>query len=110
MNIEGLEITVVRKRIKNLYLRVLPPDGSISISAPRNVSDKAIQQFVQRKLPWIREKQQQIRTRKRSKPYQLVAGETHYILGQAYRLVIVEKGSRYRIDLRSDEIVFQVRA
>lgn len=109
MNIEGLEISVVRKKIKNMYLRVQPPDGSVKVSAPRNMSEKVIRQFVQQKLPWIRKKQQQIRSRKRHEPYQMVTGEIHYLWGQAYRLVIVDKGSRYQIDLRADEIIFQVR-
>lgn len=109
MNIEDLEITVTRKKIKNMYLRVLPPDGSISVSAPHLASEKAIRQFVQRKLPWIREKQQQVRSRKRTEPYQLINGETHYIWGRAYRLLIVEKGKCYKIELAADEIIFQVR-
>ena len=32
--VDYLEVWVVRKRVKNLSVRVLPPDGRIQVSAP----------------------------------------------------------------------------
>ena len=34
MEINGIEIIIKRKNIKNMYLRVVPPEGHVKISAP----------------------------------------------------------------------------
>ena len=47
------EITVTRKRMKNIYLRVLPPDGKIAVSAPLSVGDAEIRRFVESRADWI---------------------------------------------------------
>ncbi|MBW3090313.1 SprT family zinc-dependent metalloprotease [Bifidobacterium miconisargentati] len=53
MNIDGLEVQVVRKPIKNMYLRIKPPNGEIVISAPRRMSDRTIVDFVRGRRSWI---------------------------------------------------------
>ena len=45
-------ITITRKKIKNMYLRV-HPDGAVTVSAPKRLSDKAIREFVNSKADWI---------------------------------------------------------
>lgn len=51
--VDDLEIRVIRKRIKNVNLRVKPPDGRIEVSAPFSVSDGFIASFVRDKRRWI---------------------------------------------------------
>ena len=55
--VDDLEVWVVGKpRIKNLNLRIQPPDGRIEVSVPRrrfNVADKEVAQFVREKRRWI---------------------------------------------------------
>ena len=34
IKLEDIEAEVVHKRIRNIHLRVLPPDGKVRISAP----------------------------------------------------------------------------
>ena len=46
-------VTVTRKRMKNLYLRVLPPDGRIAVSAPLRTSDAEIRRFIRSRADWI---------------------------------------------------------
>jgi predicted metal-dependent hydrolase len=50
------EITaqLVRKKIKHLHLRVLPPDGAVRISAPQRMDLETIRRFALSKLDWIR--------------------------------------------------------
>ena len=61
MVVHGIEITVQRKNIKNLYLRVLPPDGRLEIAAPCNMNDEAIRAFVESKWNWVQKKQRKYR-------------------------------------------------
>ncbi|OKL48386.1 hypothetical protein BSR28_01405 [Boudabousia liubingyangii] len=63
MIIEGLTVQVQRKPIKNLYIRVVPPDGQVRVSVPRRTSDARIRRFVAEKLDWVRYHQQQLRER-----------------------------------------------
>ena len=46
IEIEGIEITLHRKKIKNLYLRVLPPNGEVVISAPYALPYEELIRFV----------------------------------------------------------------
>ena len=39
ITVEGMAIILERKNIKNMYLRVIPPEGNVKISAPYFVSD-----------------------------------------------------------------------
>ena len=57
MLVGDLKIEVHRKRIKNLHLRVHPPQGRVSISAPKRMSLEMIQTFALSKLDWIKEQQ-----------------------------------------------------
>ena len=61
MNVDGLEVQVVRKPIKNMYLRVKPPSGSVVISAPKRVRDGDIAAFVRARRAWIEANQSKIR-------------------------------------------------
>ena len=51
--IDGMTVTVIRKPIKNMNLRVLPPDGVIQITAPARLPQENIARFVREKRSWI---------------------------------------------------------
>ncbi len=51
--IAGMTVTIVRKAIKNMYLRIKPPNAQIVISAPSRMSQAAIARFVTERKPWI---------------------------------------------------------
>ena len=54
MEISGLQIQILKKRnLKNLYIRVNPPEGNVTVSAPAGYPDEEIKLFVLRKLPEI---------------------------------------------------------
>lgn len=48
-----MTVTIVRKAIKNMYLRIKPPNAQIVISAPSRMSQAAIARFVTERKPWI---------------------------------------------------------
>lgn len=51
--VDELEVWLVHKRVKNLHLRVQPPDGRIEVSAPASVSARFVGDFVRSKRGWI---------------------------------------------------------
>lgn len=55
--IAGMTVTIVRKAIKNMYLRIKPPNAQIVISAPSRMSQAAIARFVTERKSWIEQAQ-----------------------------------------------------
>ncbi len=58
IRIDEIEITVTKKRMKNMYLRIRKEDGSVRISAPHQISDARIKAFAAERIGWVRENQQ----------------------------------------------------
>lgn len=54
LTVAGIPITVTRKqRQKNLYIRINPPEGDVTVSAPADATEDAIRYYVLRKVPEI---------------------------------------------------------
>ncbi|MBT1174335.1 M48 family metallopeptidase [Bifidobacterium sp. LC6] len=53
LTVDGLSITVVRKPIANMYLRIKPPNGDVVVSAPQRMSERTIIDFVRGRRAWI---------------------------------------------------------
>ena len=56
MVVNGVDIEVERKPIKNLHLAVYPPDGRVHVSAPQSYTDEQIKLFVLKKWMWLVQK------------------------------------------------------
>lgn len=54
MRIGDIEITILRKQIKRMYLRV-HDDGRVVVSAPTFVPDSEIRMFIESRKDWISE-------------------------------------------------------
>ena len=59
--VDGLVLQVTRKAIKNMYLRIKPPQGDIVVSAPLQMTDGQIERFARERRSWILAQQQRIR-------------------------------------------------
>lgn len=89
MQVENISIDIVRKNIKNLYLKIRASDGRVCISAPINLKEEDIRQFALTKLNWIRQKQSNFELRlSRPKP-EYLSGEDHYYQGDRFTLNVV---------------------
>ena len=106
--IDGLCVTIVRKSIKNMHLRVLSPNGEIQITAPNRLSVSQIDRFVREKRGWIEARQQQLAERPAATNPAFADGQTVYLWGGSYTLRL-EEASRGRSTLRrGQEIVLSV--
>ena len=107
IKLEDFEAEVAHKRIKNIHLRVLPPDGKVRISAPFRTKNEVIYKFAYSKLDWI--KKQRIRISNNThESFQYINQETHYFRGRKYQLKVQEKKGRPAVQLLNDWIVLQV--
>lgn len=106
--IDGLCVTIVRKSIKNMHLRVLSPNGKIQITAPNRLSVLQIDRFVREKRAWIEAQQQRLSERPAATNPAFADGQPVYLWGEAYTLRL-EEASRGRSALRrGQEIVLSV--
>ena len=76
IKLEDLEAEVVHKNIRNIYLRVLPPDGKVRISAPFRTKNETIFKFAFSKFYWISKQRIMIRHNARQS-LQNINQETH---------------------------------
>lgn len=51
--IAGMTVAIVRKPIKNMYLRIKPPNADIVVSAPQRMTERTIIRFVTERKTWI---------------------------------------------------------
>ena len=95
MIVNGIEINVTRKNIKNMYLRVKAPNGSVNVSAPKFVSDDEIYNFVASKMDWILKKREEIANTDYIPKLKYVNGEKHFLWGEEYTLQLIENNVKH---------------
>jgi hypothetical protein len=100
LTVSGIKVEVVRKDIKNMHLGVYPPHGRVRVAAPRVVSDEAIRLAIIEKLGWIKRQKAKFTEKPRQSQREMVNGESHYFLGQRYRLRVHEHDAPARIAVR----------
>ena len=100
ITVSGLNVEVVRKNIKNLHLGVYPPLGRVRVAAPLAVSDDAVRLAIVGKLGWIKRQRAKFQAQPRQSQRRMVSGESHYFMGQRYRLRVVEGSTPMRAVLR----------
>jgi predicted metal-dependent hydrolase len=104
-----ITVTVVQKQIKNVHLRVSPPSGAVSISAPLRMNLDTIRGFAISKLDWIKKQQAKLRHQVRVTPRAYIDRESHDLWGKSYQLNLIETDAPARIELQPDQILIQVR-
>jgi predicted metal-dependent hydrolase len=88
--VSKIQVTVVRKAIKNLHIGVYPPDGRVRVAAPEHTPDAVIRAAITSRLGWIRKQQRRFEGQARESRREMVSGESHWFLGRRYRLSVVE--------------------
>lgn len=107
-NWDGISVTVIRKRVRNIILRVRNPDAEVVISAPAGISASSIQKFVISKKKWIGKHRERILNSVPVAEKEYSTGEIHLLFGKEYRLRVVEKTGLKTPEVLKDEIVLPV--
>ena len=105
----GIVLEVIKKDIKNVYLRVCPQTAAVRISAPLRMSMDTIHVLVLSKLDWIRKQQQKLRDQTCGTRSKYRDWESHYLWGKRYQLDVVEMDAAPRVTIKDNTIVLQVR-
>jgi len=109
IEIGDISISVTRKDVKNVHLSVHPPDGRVTLVAPRSTRIDAARAYAVTKIAWIRQQRESLLTQARETPRQFVGRETHFLWGRRYLLRVIEKDEKPQIKLDHRTIHLQVR-
>ncbi len=110
IQIGSVEALLIHKGIKNLHLAVLPPIGSIRVTAPLGMTDEAVRSLLTTRLVWIRKQQEKFKGQERQTPREYVSGESHYLFGERFRLELQEKEVSSNVEIkRKSNIILTVR-
>ncbi len=101
ISVNGLAVEIVRKNIKNLHLGVYPPNGRVGVATPLRVNDDAVRRAVISKLGWIKRQRARFDAQSRQSQREMVSGESHYFLGQRYRLRVVQRAGPAKVIVRN---------
>jgi predicted metal-dependent hydrolase len=105
IRVSGLAVQVVRKDIKNLHLGVYPPNGRVRVAAPLRVSDEAVRMAVVTRLAWIKRQRAKFAGQSRQSAREFITGESHYFLGQRYRLNVVVQDGTAHVAIRNNRTI-----
>ena len=108
LKLDDIDAEVIQKKIKNLNLRICPPDGKIRISAPLHVSQEKICKFAFSKLEWIRKQRTRMHNQVRPLPERFLENESHYFCGQAYPLKIIINNNSPFAELSDQQIILNL--
>lgn len=108
MLIENITVTVEKKNIKHMYMRILPPNGDVKISAPSHISDREIIDFVKSKKDWILKKQKYIIENDIAAPYKYDNGEKHPLWGKEYELQLISNVNAKNAFVMDDKIYLPI--
>jgi predicted metal-dependent hydrolase len=95
IQVNGIDVQVDKKNIKNMHLYVKPPLGRVIVSAPMLMTEKAVENFVRANIGWVKKQQEKFALQPRQTVRQYVSGETYYIWGKQYFLVFIGYAKRF---------------
>ena len=109
MLINNIEVQVNKKDIKHYHLSVMPPNGNVIISCPKNSDDKVLKVFLSDKINWIKKQKEVFKSQKRQSKRQFVTGETFYIWGVPYKLRFVVNEKNNKIYAKNDILYLEMK-
>lgn len=104
LKFNDIEVELSFKDIKNIHLRVHPPFGRVTLSAPKNMDIEHLRVFVSTKLGWIRREKKKITSQKREPEYLYITNESHYFFGQRFLLKVTQSDKKSKVILHHNKI------
>ncbi len=90
LEMDGVAVEVVYKRIRNIHLRVYPPLGRVTVSVPLSADLERVRKLCFSKIGWIKKQQEKIKGMKFYPVKEYISGEEHYYLGEKFLLSVIE--------------------
>lgn len=104
-----ISIDVTRKDVINVHLSVHPPNGRVTLVAPRSTRLDVARAYAISRLGWIREQQERFQNQARETPRRFVERESHYVWGRRHLLSILYKQAKPSVTVDHKRITLTVR-
>ena len=109
IEVDGITIEILRKPIKNMHLRIYPPDGRVRVSAPLRLSIQHIRHQLLAKREWLHAQRARVQALPVISEPLMQEGETHYFLGEAYMLTLLESRNPTSITLNDNVLLLNTK-
>lgn len=107
--IGGIPVEIIKKsNLKNLYIKVNPPFGDVTITTPTDYPDDEIKLFMLKKVPEITKVRDKMLAQERQCQREFVSGESHYLWGKTYMLQVIYEGNQYLVTKKPTKLIFSV--
>lgn len=98
------KVIITKKKMKNLIIRVTD-DGLVKVSAPKFLTNKEIEEFIERKKEWIEERLKNIEKHHKIHSSNFDSGDSINFLGEIYSLKIIDSPLENIIINHEDKII-----
>lgn len=104
---ETIPVEIVRKKVKNLTMRILV-NGTIQISAPLRLPEERIDEFILSKQSWIEKQRNLQKVRREHLSKRKADGPAVQLLGKTYSLVMYQSAQE-RFEIEQDRLILYVK-
>jgi len=104
-----IAIALERKSVKNVHLSVHPPNGRVTLVAPKGTRIEVVRAYAATRLGWIRKQQASLLGQAREPRRRYVERESHYLWGRRYLLSIIQSDAKPSVTLSHRRITLSVR-
>ncbi len=104
----GYKVLLEQKRMKNIYLRV-KENGLLHVTAPLFVTKEDVFHFLEERREWITQHvSEKERRAEREAKREYITGETIFLWGEPYNLVVEAYGARSKAIIDKDKLFLTV--
>lgn len=104
----GIEVNIIRKNIKNIHLYVKSPDGRIEVTAPHNAKESVILSFIELKKEWILKQQEKIRNNSENAVIRYESDEDIFVFGKKYKLIVRNNQKKNSVQLFDGYLIMNI--
>lgn len=90
-----------------MYIRV-QPDGSVRVTAPRQVSDRTIEEFVHSRREWILAARKKLENQPLHMTYSYETGEKHLLWGKEYTLEVIYTAGKPQASVQGGPMLLEI--
>lgn len=104
-----IAIAFTQRDVKNAHLSVHPPNGRVTLVAPRGTRSEVARAYAISKLAWIRQQRAEMQGQARESTRRFIERESHYLWGRRYLLTVRENEAKPTVRLSHRTMTLTVR-
>lgn len=107
--IENIVIHIERKNIKNMYIRIYPPEGKVKMTVPKYIKEDAIIMFASSRICWIKTQRKRMEDKPTQGELKFITGESHYLWGKIYIMEVLYTDNSNKVIIDGDRLILRIK-